>query len=90
MKTDSPDLYHFTKTVIDLYGIKLIEDLDDVYSGSSLNEELKIRTYYESLDISGSNKIYYLQFELPATTLADKDELLKEIIIEQETERRGA
>ncbi len=90
LKTDSPDLYHFTKTVIGLYGLPLLVDMNDVYSNEDAGEELKIKTHYESLDISGSNKIYYLQFELPASVLPDKDELLKEIIVEQETARRGA
>ncbi len=89
LKTDSPDLYQFTKTVIDLYGIELVKDNSDVYSQKDIGNELNIKTYYESLDISKSNKIYYLQFVLPATTLPDKDSQLKDIIIEQETERRG-
>jgi tRNA (guanine-N7-)-methyltransferase len=90
LKTDSPDLYQFTKTVIALYDIRLIEDNDDVYSQKEVSDELNIKTHYESLDISKSNRIYYLQFELPYILLPDKDNQLKEIIIEQETERRGA
>lgn len=89
LKTDSPDLYLFTKTVIDLYGIDLQEDNDNVYA-QSVSPELSIKTHYESLDISKSNKIYYLRFTLPSTRLPDKDAQLKQIIIEQEAQRRGA
>lgn len=90
LKTDSPDLYLFTKLVVDFYGLELIEDIDDVYSGDDISDELKIKTYYESLDIAKSNKIHYLKFRLPLETLPDNDNQLKELIVEQETERRGA
>lgn len=90
LKTDSPDLYLFTKLVIDFYSLELIEDIDDVYAGDVVADELKIKTYYESLDIAKSNKIHYLQFRLPAETLPHNDNELKELIVEQETERRGA
>lgn len=65
LKTDSPQLYQFTKTVIELYQFQLVEDCDDVYAKTN-NEVLKIKTHYEALDISGSRKIYYLKFKLPA------------------------
>ena len=66
LKTDSPKLYEFTKKVIEMYGLILVEDCDDVY-GKSDNELLKIKTHYEALDIAQSNKIFYLKFQLPAT-----------------------
>jgi tRNA (guanine-N7-)-methyltransferase len=90
LKTDSPDLYLFTKLVIDFYDLELIEEIDDVYSGEEIAEELKIKTYYETLDIAKSNKVHYLQFRLPAGILPNNDNQLKELIVEQETERRGA
>ena len=59
LKTDSPDLYQFTKKVIELYGLRTHVDYDDVYSVDNLNQELQIKTHYEALDIaataSGSN-----------------------------------
>lgn len=90
LKTDSPDLYLFTKLVINFYKLELVEDIDDVYTGNNIAEELKIKTYYESLDIAKSNKIHYLQFRLPKEILPYNDNRLKELIVEQETERRGA
>lgn len=83
LKTDSPDLYHFTKTVINLYGLELLTDYDDLYKQPDLKEELKIKTHYEALDIANSNSIYYLQFR-PGTDLpAEKDEQLKNMVREQ-------
>ncbi len=66
LKTDSPDLYQFTKTVIDLYGCTIETDHDHVYQQETISPELQIKTHYESLDIAGSNRIHYLRFSLPA------------------------
>lgn len=76
LKTDSPKLYAFTKRVIELYSLIKLDDCDDVYNKSD-KEELKIKTHYEGLDIAQSNKIFYLQFKLPAT-IVDIDEQLQE------------
>ena len=81
LKTDSPDLYHFTKLVIELYGCTLHKDQDDVYSENDISNELKIKTHYESLDIAGSNRIHYLCFSLPDQLPGkEKDEELKELL----------
>jgi tRNA (guanine-N7-)-methyltransferase len=90
LKTDSPDLYHFTKLVISLYGLELLDDNSDVYTLVEVPQELKIKTYYESLDIAKSTRIHYLQFVLPSGKLPDKDNELKELIFEKEADRRGA
>ena len=82
LKTDSPDLYKFTKRVIELYKLNLVEDLDDVYANTD-HEDLKIKTYYEALDIAGSNKIFYLKFQLPETII-DIDNELQEILKQEE------
>jgi tRNA (guanine-N7-)-methyltransferase len=84
LKTDSPKLYAFTKRVIELYNLIKIDDCDDIYNKSN-NEELKIKTHYESLDIAQSNKIFYLQFKLPKT-IVDIDEQLQEELKSTEVE----
>jgi tRNA (guanine-N7-)-methyltransferase len=79
LKTDSPDLYQFTRQVIDLYGCVLHKDLPDVFRENEIPAELKIKTHYESLDIAGSNQIHYLCFSLPAQLPGkEKDEELKQ------------
>jgi len=88
LKTDSPDLYHFTKTVINLHRLEVAADIADVYAQPAISSELSIRTYYETLDIARSNRIHYIQFLLPGVPLPDKDDLLKELIFEQEMDRR--
>ncbi len=79
LKTDSPELYQFTKTVIELYKLNIVEDMDDAYSRSDVTEALKIRTHYEGLDIAQSKKIHYLKFSIPHE-LPNLDEQLKEFI----------
>lgn len=79
LKTDSPDLYHFTKTVIELYGLKTISDINDLYKNDIITEELKIKTHYESLDIAQSNKVFYLCFALPEV-INENDEKLNAVL----------
>jgi tRNA (guanine-N7-)-methyltransferase len=85
LKTDSPDLYRFTKMVIGLYGCTINQDSDNVYKEEKIADELKIKTHYESLDIAGSNRIHYLCFSLPAVIPGkEKDDELKQLLKEHE------
>jgi len=85
LKTDSPNLYHFTSKVIELYGLELHESTNDLYAQKNRSEELQIKTHYEQLDIAGSNKIFYLCFSLSEKLMdIEKDQLLKEWVFEQE------
>lgn len=81
LKTDSPELYQFTKLVTEMYDCTIHTDYDNVYLQTEIPEELKIKTHYEGLDIAGSNRIHYLCFSLPATVPGrEKDEELKQIL----------
>jgi Predicted S-adenosylmethionine-dependent methyltransferase len=81
LKTDSPDLYQFTKLVCQLYGCNVFEDFDDLKNQSAISDELKIETHYEKLDISQSNRIHYISFSLPTIIAGkEKDEELKLIL----------
>lgn len=86
LKTDSPDLYSFTKTVINLHGLELLKDYDDIQNRQDISNELKIKTHYEGLDIAQSSRIHYLQFRLSSTIDAAKDETLKTIICGEQTD----
>ena len=79
LKTDSPDLYFFTKTVIKLYNLKIITDHNNVYQQENLSDELKIKTHYEKLDIAKSSTIFYLCFSLPEI-ISDNDEQLTRLV----------
>jgi len=55
-----------------MYHCKMHTDLGDVYRLPGISEELKIRTYYESLDIAGSKKVHYCCFSLPTGLPGEK------------------
>lgn len=76
LKTDSPQLYHFTKEVIERYGCRLQEDVADVAAMQQRKPELDIKTHYESLDIAGSNRVHYLCFSLPAALPGKEQDLI--------------
>jgi tRNA (guanine-N7-)-methyltransferase len=95
LKTDSPVLYEFTKWVIGMYHLTLLEDIADIHAGPDfhsgpdihsrpMKEELKIRTHYENLDIAQSKKVHYLCFTLPDGPLPDLDDQLLERIKTEE------
>jgi tRNA (guanine-N7-)-methyltransferase len=67
LKTDSPELYYFTKMVIELYDLKIVTDYNNLYEEKDIKPDLKIKTHYESLDIAKSNTVFYLCFLLPET-----------------------
>ena len=75
LKTDSPDLYHFTKLVAGIYKLKVITDYTDLYGNNSLPPELSIKTHYERLNIANSNSIFYLAFTLPVIMEENDDQL---------------
>jgi tRNA (guanine-N7-)-methyltransferase len=86
LKTDSPDLYAFTRLVIDLYGLTLHTDIDNVYAGNNVTEELSIKTHYEGLDIAQSNRIHYLCFSLPAQLLSEEKDTELKLMLKQDHE----
>jgi tRNA (guanine-N7-)-methyltransferase len=84
LKTDSPQLYRFTKLVAELYGLTIVEDIHDVYNTPGIDTTLKIKTHYEGLDIAQSNRIHYLKFTLPAV-LKNDDGHLQELLKHEQT-----
>ena len=86
LKTDSPDLYNFTKQVVELFDLRLLQDFEDVYAESEIKDELQIKTHYERLDIAKSNRIHYLRFLLDKPLPADADKQLKQLLIEPQSD----
>ena len=67
-----------------MYGLNIVEDMEDAYSNPEISEELKIKTYYESLDIAQSNRVHYLKLTLPNEIPLDKDDELKALLREEQ------
>ncbi len=82
LKTDSPDLYRFTLSVIDIFGLTILEQTDQAYAQAEIKPELLIKTHYESLDIAQSNRIHYLHFRIDKDLPVEKDEMLKQLYSE--------
>ncbi|NCI45291.1 tRNA (guanosine(46)-N7)-methyltransferase TrmB [Sediminibacterium soli] len=83
LKTDSPDLYHFTLAVIDLFNLEIVIQSYNVYAQDDISQELSIKTHYEGLDIAQSNRIHYLRFRINRDLPVEKDEVLKQMFREQ-------
>ncbi len=88
LKTDSPDLYQFTLTVINLFGLPLLEYTDQVYAQPAVKPELLIKTHYENLDIAQSHKVHYLCFQVNRELPKEKDEQLKQLLNEPDLDGR--
>jgi tRNA (guanine-N7-)-methyltransferase len=78
LKTDSPDLFRFTKKVIQLFHLEIIEENADVKRSAEIKAELKITTHYEGLDIAGAATIHYICFRLNDGLNNDLDDVLME------------
>jgi tRNA (guanine-N7-)-methyltransferase len=87
LKTDSPDLYRFTKEVLSMYQCNIIADIDDVYGQTVVSQELSIKTHYEALDIAQSSRIHYLCFTLPEQIAGVEMDLKLKEAIRYELER---
>lgn len=86
LKTDSPDLYQFTLAVINLFGLELLEHTNQVYAQETIKPELMIKTHYEGLDIAQSNTIHYICFRINRELPLEKDEILKQLLSEPDTD----
>jgi tRNA (guanine-N7-)-methyltransferase len=86
LKTDSPDLYAFTKRVIELYGLTLHADVDDVHTTMTDNAELAIKTHYEGLDIAQSRRVHYVCFSLSLNMDNEEKDLELKQLLKQEHE----
>ena len=76
LKTDSPLLYTFTKYVIEVLKLNLLQDIEDVYALHADHPTLNIKTHYEGLDIAQSNQVHYLSFTISKPL--EKDNFVKE------------
>lgn len=66
LKTDSPELYAFTKEVIRDNDCLLHKDVPDVYAAEP-DPLLTIKTFYERMHLEEGRTIRYLEFSLPDT-----------------------
>lgn len=64
LKTDSTELYEFTKEVIAEHNLELLKDISDVYKECPDDPELSIKTYYEKKHLENKKLIKFISFKL--------------------------
>lgn len=74
LKTDSPFLYQYTRTMADLNGLRKEVDTDDLYHSDLVDPILAIRTHYESQWLARGLTIKYLAFSLDHATRLQEPE----------------
>jgi len=75
LKTDSVELYTYTKQLIELNNIELVTDTDNLYESDLVDETLSIKTFYEQQWLEQGKPIHYLRFKLKKTQeLEEPDE----------------
>ena len=63
LKTDSPELYAFTKEVLAVHpGINILYDNEDIYAKSLDFPDLEFKTYYEKKHLAINRTIKYIRF----------------------------
>ncbi len=64
LKTDSVELYTYTKKLIELNNMDLVTDTDNLYESDLVDETLSIKTFYEQQWLEQGKPIHYLRFKL--------------------------
>lgn len=80
LKTDSPNLFNFTKLIAGLYSLEISDESDDVHARLENPAEILIKTHYENLDIAASKQVYYLRFTIPEKLIPPPDIKLQELL----------
>jgi len=62
LKTDSQELYEFTKEVIEEQNLQLLRDIKDVHKECQEDPELSIKTYYEKMHLEKGKLIKFISF----------------------------
>ena len=64
LKTDSQLLHHYTKELVLLNRLELVEACADIYGSGRVDELLSIKTFYETQFLEQGLTITYLQFKM--------------------------
>lgn len=66
LKTDSDELYAYTRELVEFNGLEIVLATEDVYNSSCLTEVLSIKTTYEKMFLAEGSNINYIAFRLPS------------------------
>ncbi len=73
LKTDSEELYRFTRETLEEQQCVVHEDVADIYAQGRATGPLAIQTHYEGLHLADGRTIYYISFSLPETPIVVPD-----------------
>lgn len=65
LKTDSAELFQFTKEMVAHHGCEIVQLNNDVYAQGTPAFPLNIQTFYESMHLADNRTIQYISFKLP-------------------------
>lgn len=65
LKTDSAELFQFTKEMVAHHGCEIVQLNNDVYAQGTPAFPLNIQTFYESMHLADQRTIQYISFKLP-------------------------
>lgn len=74
LKTDSPFLYAYTRSMAELNGLRMDVDTADLYNSGMVDPILAIRTHYESQWLARGLSIKYIAFSLTADNVLTEPE----------------
>lgn len=63
LKTDSPELFAYTKEVIDEQNLQVLDLVEDVHGDNHQVSDLDILTYYENMHLEDDRTIRYVRFK---------------------------
>lgn len=78
LKTDSRELYDFTKETIAEQGCIVHEDIQDIYGKGKATGPLAIQTYYEKMHLADNRLINFISFSLPDGPITLPERFIKE------------
>jgi tRNA (guanine-N7-)-methyltransferase len=84
LKTDSKELYDFTRETVAEQGCIVHEDIADIYGKNMATGPLAIQTFYEKMHLAEGRTIYFISFSLP-----DKPIVVPERFIKSEEEEHA-
>ena len=64
LKTDSQELYKYTRNLVELNKLEKIIDTNDLYNSGIVDDILSIKTFYEQQFLEQGKPITYLRFKL--------------------------
>lgn len=65
LKTDSPFLYEYTRRLVEINGLDIIENSADLYGSGLADPVSSIKTFYESQWLSRGKSIKLISFRIP-------------------------